>query len=205
MARLRGVHVFLMSAALAFASGCVHQPKFSTTTRTADTDALKLDKLYVYSFLDFREGSLGKDFANSFEKQLKQRLDAAGVKSEFLWYKNSPVEATYSLKTTGTGPGGSSTQLPIGEVIRANAEAERAFDASHRLIIFPKSVFTNAGTKKFEISWTVLDRSGRTVWATKSMMDEFNYYGLGVNGNDRATAIVDAFVKEVRADGFLPQ
>jgi len=196
----RGLAAALLAAALLTA--CAHAPRIQTTLRTADTASIRLDRVYVYSFLDVRDHELGQDFISQFDRQLREALQRDGVTSEVLWFKESPVAATYSLAPTGTR-NSSTTHIPIAEVIAANRKAESMFHPTHLLIVFPAQIMTGNGIS-LTVRWDLVDkRLGKVVWQAKSTGYHIVFSNRNEMAEERARLLVGAFDKELHQDGLV--
>lgn len=126
----------LLIRAVALASGfvlagCATAPTFIDTT--APGEPTKVDKVYIYSFVDLRSTDLGSEFMVEIEKQLGEGFRALGVEPQQHWFRRDPIflEMAVTLAT-----GYSSARIPVREVIARNAPSEQAFGAKYRLVVF---------------------------------------------------------------------
>jgi hypothetical protein len=193
----------VLAAVVLALAGCAHAPQFTGQTRTASMTGAHIDRMYVYSFVDYRDKELGPDFMKQLERQLGAALAHHGVKSEQLWFRRSPVEATYTLKSVPAGGLNSSTQLPVAEVIAANLPKERALDPQYRLIMFPSNLRTGGGIT-VDIRWTVRDaKTNNVVWATTSSAHHSVWSDANENAAERAKMEVDGFIAELVKTGMV--
>jgi len=123
-----------------------------------------VEKLYVYSFLDIQQDKLGKDYFTTFEYELTKALVMHGVDSRILWFNDSVfrvVEGNSSERRLGNIELTSTNRtVPIKETIEANLKEEEALQATHRLIIFPRSTMKHSnGMIEMEIEWRIFDTS----------------------------------------------
>lgn len=148
----------------ALLAGCVAKPSFIAEQNALPPKPIVIQNLYVYSFLDARADYFGDTFLKEIQSQVDQRLAAQGVKPEWLWYEQSTMGSMSSLEAAPSGM----VRLPVPMTVLLNQPAERQAHATHRLIIFPRSVGL-AGYQLAErayyatIAWTLIDVSSNKV------------------------------------------
>jgi len=146
---------------------CTTQPSFIAEQNALQENPVAIKNVYVYSFLDARADFFGADFLKELQAQVEHHLAAQGVKSEWLWYEQSTMGSMSSLQVMPNGDG-SMVRLPVPMTVLLNRADERKAQATHRLIIFPRSVGL-AGVQMAEhmyyatIAWTLIDVSTNKV------------------------------------------
>lgn len=141
--------------------GCVPHSSFVPEESSLEQPRAQIQNVYVYSFLDARVNFFGEAFLKELEVQINRRLAAEGVASEWLWYQTSTIGSTSSVEEVASS-GGSAVSLPVPLTVFMNMRAETEAKATHRLIIFPRSVGL-AGVQMAEraysatIAWTLVD------------------------------------------------
>lgn len=201
VARRRPSGLIAAVFAMALLSGCAttsfhpRPPEYKGTPVTA---------VYVYSFLDLREGHLGPKFLAEVKRQLSEAFAQEGVRDRQLWFEESPLRAQFSLQTAGRTDFRSKTRVPVGEVIEATKEDERLFGASHRLVVFPSLVSTSTTSNMFTIRWDLVDvHSGRVVWTTVSRSNHMKWFRGDESPQERAAIFVRALMDELRKAGAV--
>lgn len=160
--------------------------------------------IYVYSFLDLRQGSFGKNFLSEVKRQLDAALLREEVRTKQLWFNESPLRAEFSLEATGPNPARTATRVPVAEVISATSGDERAFGASHRLIVFPASVTSSNTGSNFSVRWDLIDsQTNQVVWTTTSRSQHMRWFLGDENPEDRASTLVQGFIAEFRKANII--
>jgi hypothetical protein len=155
--------------------------------------------VYVYSFLDLREGALGRQFLAEVRRQLSDALSKEGIRTKQLWFNESPLRAQFSLEDKGPNQANTSTRVPVDEVVIATREDEQFFGATHRLIVFPASVMMSNTGSNFDIRWTLIDsKSNKVSWSTASFSSHAKWFLGDENPTGRATEFVNGLVGELR-------
>lgn len=140
-------------------SGCVGHSSFTEEKRKSDFNAQEIKDIYVYSFLDARREYTGESLFPVFQKTLSDRFAQHGVRTHWLWFEESTFGQMYSAAEKG-GTDGYGKMVPVGLVTTLNRPQELTSGATHRLIIFPKTVgLTGLHQAEEEyyalISWTL--------------------------------------------------
>ncbi len=162
------------------------------------TDTVPVTAIYLYSFLDLREGILGPRFIDEVKHQFPAATSQEGIALQQLWFNDSPLRAQFSLEAVKTNSG-SKTRVPVDEVIQANQENERSFGASHRLIAFPSSVMASTTANSFDIRWALVNtKTNQVSWATTSFSYHQVWFGRDDNPQERAKTFVQGFMSELR-------
>jgi hypothetical protein len=198
--RLRVIRVAAACALFAVLSGC------ATNFRTTQPFAGKAPptSLYVYSFLDLREGTMGPRFLGEVRDQLGKALESRGVRQKQLWFNESPLRTEYALEAKRAGSGASSMRVPVGEVIAATRDEEEAFGASHRLVIFPVEVTQSNTFSGFQVRWDVIDaKTNERNWSTTSYTQHTKWFLGDENPQDRARSFVEAALTEMEKAGVF--
>ncbi len=163
-----------------------------------------MDALYVYSFLDVREGILGKKFLAEVQRQLGEALAADGVKSKQLWFENSPLRNDFSLAAVGQNPASTAMRIPVEEVIKANQGDDASFGSTHRLLALPASVTSTNTSIHFMVRWVLIDaQTNKVQWSTSSASNEMRWFLGDENPVGRAKDFVDGLMVELRKSGAI--
>lgn len=171
----------------------------SFQSRTPDYTGTPVSAVYLYSFLDLREGNLGKNFLAEVKRQLAEAFAKDGVRTKQLWFNESPVRAQFSLAETGPNPSNTSTRVPVDEVIKASQGDEQLFGATHRLIAFPVSVMNANTGASFHIRWDLIDlRTNKVAWSTTSFSYHAKWFLGDENPEERAHTFVQGLMAELR-------
>jgi len=177
--------------------GCATTSFNSRAPEYSGTSPVK--SIYVYSFLDLREGALGRRFLADVKRQLETAMAQEGVQTKQLWFNESPLRGQFSLEATGPSPANTNTRVPINEVVKATQDDERAFGASHRLIVFPAFVMTSNYGSDFDIRWDLVDvHTGQVTWATTSTSHHMKWFLGDENPQERANTFVQGLMDELR-------
>lgn len=158
-----------------------------------------VNAVYIYSFLDLREGALGKQFLAEVKRQLSDALSKEGIRTKQLWFNESPLRAQFSLEAKGPNQATNSTRVPVDEVVTASREDEQSFGATHRLLVFPTSVMMSNTGSNFDIRWTLIDsQTNKIQWSTTSFSSHTKWFLGDENPAGRATEFVDGLMAELR-------
>jgi len=163
------------------------------------TGAAPVTAIFVYSFLDLREGSLGKNFLAEVKRQLNDALAQDGIRTKQLWFNDSPLRAQFSLEAAGPNPSKTTTRVPVDEVVKATQEDERLFGASHRLVVFPASVMNSNTGASFDIRFNLVDsQTNKVEWTTTSFSYHTKWFLGDENPQERASTFVQGLMAELR-------
>ncbi len=185
-------------------SACASKPRFNESTPIY-SGTQPVTSLFIYSFLDVREQSLGKNFLRELERQLKDELSSHGVQSRQLSSLDSPYMASFSLGSTQTGYLRTGISVPVAEVIQDNASVESASGASHRLVMFPKLIHRYGdGPPIYEVNWDLIDvRTGRLNWSVTSS----TMHGVWLHNDEkpveRAQLMVQGIIEQMKIGRVL--
>jgi hypothetical protein len=164
---------FAMVALFALLGGCAPRSTFIPEESSLEQQHPQIQNVYVYSFLDARVDFFGEAFLKELEAQTRQRFAAEGVASEWLWYQTSAIGSTSSVQEVPS-QGGSAVNLPVPLTVLMNLRKEALAKATHRLIVFPRSVGLR-GVQIAEraysatIAWTLVDiKTGEVVLRGRS-------------------------------------
>lgn len=171
---------------------------FQSTTAEY-TGAKPVTVIYVYSFLDLRQGSLGPTFLAEVKRQLADALAQEQIQTKQLWFNDSPLRAQFSLEATGPSFANTTTRVPIDEVVKATQEDERLFGASHRLVVFPAFVITSNTGSNFNVRWDLVDvQTNQVTWTTTSRSQHMKWFLGDENAQERASTFVHGLMSELR-------
>ena len=158
---------------------------------------LKNSKLYIYSFMDLRDGELGKKMLEAMNRQLVDNFKVAGVTATVLNFKDSSVGQYFSLANKNV-------QVPVRDVIVQNSANEMATGADYRMVIFPSNMRLTGAVKAYDIKWDIFDaRSGRIVWSTTSHGKHSTVWKTDEDPDERAQIIIESFLNEMRANKLI--
>ena len=188
------VRLFLLSVLLA-SQACAYPTKFSGTTRLETP--IKLERVYVYSFIDIRTEDLGPTMMDEMERQLALGLENRGVASEQHWFLDDPLGAAYARSRRAE-------TIPVRAVIERNAANERRFGAPYRLIVFPTETSVDGPNYEYSIDWRLVDaRTDQVVWSTTSHARHMNIYSRDEDSVNRARGIIDRLIIQMDLSGVF--
>lgn len=163
----------------------------------------EVKSIYIYSFLDLREGYVGSNFQLNVRRMLAEALDRKGVRNAQLWFNESPLRAQYILEAKRVNSLVSSTRIPVNEVIAENQSAERAFGDTHRLIIFPVFI-SSANGQTLQVRWDVYNTLNNYMeWSTTTETFRTIWWSADENAVERAREFVDSIISEMVKSGVL--
>lgn len=169
-ARVHRPHIAAAIMAASFAAAC---GSTNFVKAPPSYSGAQLDVVYVYSFIDVRTKDIGDTYVSAFNRELEQQLSRRGVRARLLKFEDSPVARDTSLASSD--PVGlyrsASVQVPVGAVIRANQSEERAFGATHRLIVFPADL-SRGGNIWLYTRWDVVEPGGKVMWTSTSRTNQ---------------------------------
>ena len=188
---LRILFVIFLSAIL---SSCTTTNFHSKSSEYNETTPVT--SIYLYSFLDLREGNLGPKFLGEVKRQFSESISQEGVHAAQLWFNESPLRSQFSLEAVAKDARNSSTRVPVEEVIKANQQIELSFGASHRLIAFPVFVSSSNTDEMFDIRWTLIDsHTNQVCWTTTSHSFHTKWFLGDENPQERAKTFVQGLAK----------
>jgi hypothetical protein len=188
------IRLFLPVLLLA-AQACAYTTEFTGTTRLETP--IKLERVYVYSFIDIRTEDLGPKMMDEMERQLALGLENRGVASEQHWFLDDPLGAAYARSQRAE-------RVPVRIVIERNAEAERRFGAPYRLVVFPSEMQVDGPNYTYDIDWRLEDaRTNQVVWSTTSRATHINIYSRDEDPVNRARGLVDRLIIQMDRSGVF--
>jgi hypothetical protein len=164
-----------------------------------------VEAAYVYSFIDVRSEFVSDRFRAVVRQRLCEAFQRSRVRCEQLWFSETRT-AQRMREDPKQFAMGTLTTVPIGEPIVANADKDRAFAPTHRIIAFPQSSQRWGDGAMLDVRWDVRDASSdyvewsvytRTPVISRSMKDE--------DAERAANSLVDAIVGEMRARKVIPE
>jgi hypothetical protein len=171
--------------------------QFSETRTVGDSVVLRHARIYIYSFLDAREVEFGPNLLGELDTQLVSELEKNDIKGKILRFRDSNIGQYYSMTNAGM-------QIPVGQVVARNLNAEREFDAKYRLIIFPSKMTISGAWKFYDVQWDLFDTQTRKkVWSTTSHGKHINMWKNDEDPHVRAKTIVDGILMELRKSNLL--
>lgn len=160
--------------------------------------------VYIYSFLDLREGILGPKFLAEVREQVAHDFRSRGIRVKQLSFNDSPLRGQFALQANQSARGKSSTRVPINEVIAENRADEASFNTSHRLIIFPIEVIQSNAYSGFHVRWSLLDaKTNQLDWFTNSYTQHQKWFLGDENPIGRAKQFVEAAIAEMEKAGVF--
>ncbi|MFP2906716.1 hypothetical protein ACLESD_16975 [Pyxidicoccus sp. 3LFB2] len=195
-----------LAAALLLTGCAVVPPRF--TVDVPKQRALKLNDVYVYSFLDFQAHLLGETFLQHFRGQLAAALTRHGVRNTQMLFR----DALSSQRAPVLARDGLSLNVPVGVIVARNQLTEDVFGARYRLVIFPSELnfhmhpAGNVTITYFEdtILWRLLDATtGAVVWSATSRGSRNYPAGGDADSKQRAHLLVEAFIEQLRSQGLI--
>lgn len=189
---------FIAAAALLLLAGCTYSSNEVVRSSTPPAEVrLNTGALYVYSFLDLRDALFGPTMLTALNRQLTEKLSAAGVKAKVLTFKDSEIGRYFP----GTA---ASSNIPVEKVIAANAADEAAIGARYRLIIFPQSTQAQGAWFAYEVSWELVDiATNKPVWTVKTQGRRLVMWTTDEQPEGRAATVLDAFFAEIKKAKLL--
>jgi hypothetical protein len=191
----------LIAASLVF--GCTTPPKFKT--ETVRNVFVRVDTIYIYSFLDMREHELGKNFMREVQHDLDEQLSQHGVHTKQVWF-NDTRQRFYVFETAQwAGTQRRDTKLiPVREVIAEKADDERAFGARYRLVMAPTNLDGTGVGYDTEVQYLLTDvKTGQVVWKATSKMDTVNWIKVDEQPVERAKMFVGGLIQEMMSAGLF--
>lgn len=180
-------------ASVLFLAGCTisHNDIVQSSTPQGPID-LKSGPVYIYSFLDLREGMFGPSMLAATNRQLVDKLAAVGVKAKVLPFKQSEQGRYFPVTRA-------SAEIPVEKVIAANAAEEAALGARYRLIIFPQATENQGTWFVYDVRWELVDiKTGRNVWVVKTHGGRLIMWHADEEPEGRAATLVDSLIKEMK-------
>lgn len=190
--------VFALMAALLLLAGCTISRNEIVQSGTPEASVdLRSGAVYVYSFLDLREGLFGPTMLAVVNRQIVDKLSIAGVRATVLPFKQSAIGRYYPVTRA-------SAEIPINQVIAANARDEAALSARYRLIIFPQSTETQGAWFVYDIRWDLIDiKANRTVWTAKTHGSRLIMWTADEEPEGRAATIADSLLNAMKSAKIL--
>lgn len=197
MSCIRQIRWSLGLLALTVLVGCSTIPRFSDSELNEST--VKLDNLYIYSFLDVKDQEYGPEFLKLARAELDTALTAAKVRHVQAWSRDPELTGAALVTTRKYIPlqgNQQSTYVPVNEVVAANRFQEREFGTQYRLLVFPSQTdFTGMGFQ-YRIEWELIDlRTQRRAWTATSFLET-----VAVTSNENAQARAQGFVSGLIAE-----
>lgn len=187
--RRSAIHLPIFTLMLALQGCAPTSPATWVAVTKLPSEPVSLSRLYIYSFLDLRTDYMGPRMVSEISRQLIMGLESRGIVTEQHSFANDPLAANFS-RVQG------SEEIPVGQVIIANAGREQRFAPDHRLIVFPVYTKVLPGRRTYFIRWTITNtRTGREVWSATSR-----------SRNDQHTAaqaIVGSLISQMSAAGLF--
>jgi hypothetical protein len=191
-------------ALLALVCGCAAQ--FSATR--SEVPGLKLTgaPLYIYSFFDVSDKSIGPATVVEINRQLTTALQAAGVPNKVMTYKETESGRDYISVDAPV-------DLDYGDAVRKNVAVERSFAPKYRMRIVPKRVWKAltvpynpmSQTKRyFSVEWQIHEvATDKLVWSSTSHVDYTTWLTNDEFPQGRAKGTVSGIMDELARSGLL--
>ncbi len=179
--------------------GCSLSTKVASNSKSY-TGVPKIEKLYIYSFLDFREEEIGVKLLREFKSEVARLFTDRNITTEQLWFNDSPIRNTTVITKVQSG----ATRVPIKETIIANTDQEKLFAPSHILVIFPSSVTVGSGGPVFSVRWTLHEANTyKVVWSIESNSSSTNWWTSDENHKERAKQLANFITVELAKAGAI--
>jgi hypothetical protein len=119
--------------------------------------AAKVERIYIYSFLDFRSQTIGPKLLAEFKTEIESSMRTRGIETRQLWFNDSPVRKTFSFSDANLGHSRTYVDIPVKEVILANLDEEKEFHPTHLLTLFPSDVTVRGSGVDFDTKMTLIN------------------------------------------------
>lgn len=193
-------HTYRMAllACLLALTGCTFSDNGFVKSSQPDSGVtLHGSTVYVYTFLDLREGNFGPSMLTALNQQLVAKLGSTGITAKLLPFQGTET-GRYFPNTVA------SADIPVDKVVAANRTDETAAGARYRLIIFPLSTNTTGAWFIYDLRWELIDiPTGRIVWTVKSHGSHLAMWSHDEAPEGRAAVIVDGFLAEMKKFGLI--
>ena len=199
-------HLLAALAASFLFAGCAMKPNVDVST--ASTTGFGLRDLYIYSFLDVREASLGSKYLTEFERIFGEELEKRHVRSRQLWFGRSETSRHTSMIDTGSSAylvRRSSMMVPVKETVLENANDEAGFGARYRLVLFPKQIANQSAGLSYTVHLGIYEvTTGRLVWYATMQGQNFNWVVRDEVPEQRARLAVQSIVEAMERSNLFP-
>lgn len=208
--------------AIALLSACQQLGSYSNTRTYAPSSNLTGSRIYVYPFIDYIRDIVGYKLLREFDPRLQAGFSAVSIDVKLAMPSLGAMEVLpkpVNFQSSSFLSSELVSLFPTDAVVAAHADDERAFGATHRLIIIPAEVLTSAkdaipgltapsygvgiegGT--YTIRWLLVDvASNRVVLTTE--YTENNKGDKNARLEERAQNWVDGLIEQMRLNGLLP-
>ena len=184
-------------------AACATKP--SVQVSNASQSDLRLEKLYIYSFLDVRQNALGNNYLTMFEMLLAEELAKRNVNSKQLWFNRSQTARHTAMVDTVTFASpyqrNSTTQVPVKRTIAENQAEESSFGARYRMTLFPKNIANNTYAIHIDIEDAI---TGKLVWYATMNGHNFNWVIADEVPEQRARLSVESIIEALDGSHLLP-
>lgn len=170
------------------------------------TGATPVTRLYLYVFLDARPEYMHPVFRRIFEKQLTETFAQASVATRQLWLMDTLAGELLSLDVKANTIG-KALSIPVGRAIRDNRRSEISFNATHRLVVFPRNTYKenwpNSGVK-FDIKWDIIDTTtGYYEWSVYTKSPALSKTMSDSDAEAAARDLIKSIATEMRARSVI--
>lgn len=157
-----------------------------------------ITKVSAYVFMDMRPELMPEAFRRTFRERLAKELARSGVPSQQVWF--SDTEAGRDLIANPKAyTAARLTTIPIGKTVRENVAAERAFQASHWLLVYPTETSPSTQGAVQTVRWEFKDtHTGYISWAVYGVTHTLWNTMDEAKATQAANDFVDGMVAEMR-------
>jgi len=178
-------------------SGCAAKPDFNTLVKLEKK--IELENLYIYSFLDFREKTIGSDVISDIKKQFDLQFEQRNVQVNQLWYKETSLLTNSSISEEG-----GEANIPVGQIVNANLLNEQKMDAKYRLIAFPSYVRHGNSNVGYQVRWSLFDATtNERLWTASSWTNNMNWFSRNEMSETRAKVLVQGLMEQLEKAGTI--
>ncbi|MBU1285373.1 MAG: hypothetical protein KJ989_06490 [Gammaproteobacteria bacterium] len=205
---MRPFKLFCLVLLSLWISACSHRSTFTEESRTTGFDSREITTLYIYSLLDVRRDFTGEAFLKVFQHTLDARLSSRGMRTEWLWFEDSPVGQNFSA-IEKSDKDGNGKLIPVSLMLLLNQNKEKSAEATHRLVVFPKTVgLTGIHQAEEEyyasLTWT-LSRAAETQPVLKGTSQFYSRpHRASSDLQDDVDSLVDDFIQALYPNEIQP-
>jgi hypothetical protein len=169
---------------------------FQTNTKIETSARLPGAGVFIYSFLDLRDQDFGAAMVQQVNAQLVAQLNARGVTTDIVTFRESSRGRATSV--TGT------VSIPVDNIIRDNLAREQVLGADYRLIIVPSDITIYGSNHSYRLIWDLIDvRTGEIVWSANMNGNRTVWWNQNEDAEGRAETFVSGLIAEMTSSGLF--
>jgi len=189
------IRTFLAAIAAVLLSSCA-TANFDTQHKLGDVRGISGAQVYIYSFLDVRDGDLGARMVGAVNEQIGAQLAAHGVESALVTYRETDA-ARYTARS-------GSVMIPVEDIIASQLPQEEALGADYRLIIVPSEMMIYGANQSYVINWDLIDvRTGSLIWTTSLRGNRTIWWAADEDSTRRAQIFVNGVIEQMASSGLF--